>query len=285
MLQQDEKHHGRLFLRLREAVGGRYGEAPEAYDAHLVDRVVSVLGRVYAPGAYFDLSVRGFERVPEPPVMLVSNHSGGTTIPDVWGFAIAWYRQFGTKRPLHVMGHELLFATRPSGRFMEQCGVLRATPGVAQEVLHDFRRDLLVLPGGDREVWRTWRDRYKVNFAGRTGYAKLALQERVPIVPVAHAGAHETLVVLTSGEKLAKWLGLQRVARAQIFPVHLSLPWGLAVGPLPHLPVPARFRYVIGEAISPRTPPPYDAKDVAALDDLVRRAVQAQLDLLAAEKR
>lgn len=278
------KPRSRLYTALQDAVGGGYGEAPEAYDAKMVERVLSVLGRIYAPGAWFDLDVRGLERVPAAPAMLVMNHSGGTTIPDVWGFAAAWYRKFGTRRPLHVMGHELLFAARPSGHFFEQCGVLRATPGVAHEVLHDFKRDLLVLPGGDREVWRPYRERFKVNFAGRTGYAKLALQTNVPIVPVAHAGAHETFVVLTSGEKLARWLGLQRLARAQIWPVHLSLPWGLAVGPLPHIPLPARFSYLVGEPIRRAGPPPFDAKDVARLDEQVRRAVQAQLDFLAAER-
>lgn len=277
---------GGSFLRaLGDALGGVHGEAPEAWDPAYVERVVAAVGKLFGPGRYFGLEVRGFENIPPAPALLVSNHSGGTSIPDVWGFGVAWYRHFGPTRPLHVMAHELLFMTGVTGRFFERCGVLRATPGLAQDILMDHRRDLLVLPGGDGDTWRPWTERYRVHFGGRTGYAKLALDAQVPIVPVAHAGAHETLLVLSSGERLAKWLGLQRLMRAEVWPVHLSLPWGLAMGPLPHLPLPAKFRYLVGAPIGPPPPLPYDEGDVLALDRQVRQAVQAQLDVLQREAK
>lgn len=273
---------GSVFRALREALGGVHGEAPEAFEPGHVERVLASVGRLFGPGRYFGLSVRGFEALPRSPVLLVSNHSGGTIIPDVWGFVVAWYRHFGASRPLHVMAHELLFMTRGMGRFFERGGVLRATPSLANEVLTDFRRDLLVLPGGEADTWRPWRDRYRVHFGGRTGYAKLALDAQVPIVPVAHAGAHETLMVLSSGARLAKWLGLRRLVRAEVWPLHLSLPWGLGMGPLPHIPLPAHFRYLLGAPIQP-APPPWDEHDVEALDRQVRIAVQNQLDMLQLE--
>lgn len=274
----------RVFGAVRESLGASTGDSPGAYEPALVERVVKAMSRLYGPGRYFDLEVRGLERIPPSPVMVVSNHSGGTSIPDVWGFACAWYQHFGPQRPLFCLAHELLFASRPTARFFERIGVLRATPTVGQEVLGELRKDLLVLPGGDREVWRAWRDRYKVKFSGRTGYAQLAHDAQVPIVPVAHAGAHETLLVLSSGERFAKWVGLRRLARAGVWPVHLSLPWGLAMGPLPHLPLPARFRYLVGEPLAP-TPLPFEETDVARLDAQVRSVIQAQLDLLSTEPR
>ena len=255
------------------------GESPDAFDPELVQQVVRRVGRLFGPRAYFGLSIHGLEALPPPPAMLVSNHSGGTLIPDVWGLGVAWYRHFGKARPLYVLGHELIFSTERTGRFFERCGVLRASNATARRVLA-AGRDLLALPGGDVDTWRPYKDRYKVCFAGRKGYARLAIEAGVPLVPVAHAGAHETLRVLTSGRRLAKWLGLQRVFRAQVFPVHLSLPWGLAVGPLPHLPWPARFRYLVGDAIEPGEGAA-SPELVDALDARVRAAVQAQLDLLA----
>jgi 1-acyl-sn-glycerol-3-phosphate acyltransferase len=270
-----------VFKAISGWLGSELGTNPGAFRSQQVERVVDLVGRAFSPGAWLETVVRGFEHVPASPVMVVSNHSGGTLIPDVWGLAVAWYRHFGSARPLYILGHELLFATRPTARFFESCGVLRAAPEVAREVLVERRRDLLVLPGGDRDAWRPYRDRFRVNFAGRTGYARLAHEAQVPVVPVAHAGAHETLLVLTSGERLAKVFGLHRLARAEIWPVHLSLPWGLAVGPLPHFPVRARFRYLVGEALRP-SPPPCDGQDIARFDAQVRRAVQRQLDELAA---
>lgn len=273
-----------LFQSLRGGAAGSKGDAPEAFDPAVVERVLTKVGRLFGPGRYFRLEARGLEHLPPPPVMLVGNHSGGTSIPDVWGLATAWYRQFGTKRPLHILGHELIFATHATASFFERCGVLRATPGLGHDVLTEFGRDLLVLPGGDRDTWRPWTQRWDVNFGGRTGYARLAIDTQVPIVPVAHAGAHETLMVLSSGRRLAKWLGLQRLARAEIFPVHLSLPWGLGIGPLPHLPLPAKFQYVFGSPLIPVPPEVRSEADVEALDHEVRVTLQSMLDALKHER-
>ena len=56
---------------------------------------------------------------------------------------------------------------------------------LAGRVLHEYGRDLLVMPGGEQDTWRPYHKRYAVNFAGRTGYARLALTWGVPIVPRA----------------------------------------------------------------------------------------------------
>jgi len=69
--------------------------------------------------------------------------------------------------------------------------------------------------------------------------------------------------------------------------VHLSLPWGLAVGPWPHIPPPIKLRYRVGPAIevpqdlSPDEEPPDDL--VRDLDATVQRAVQSLLDELKRE--
>lgn len=260
-----------------------WGLDPGQFDeASVAGTIESLSGPVFGPQGWFRVDVKGVERVPPAPVMLVSNHSGGTAIPDVWGFLWFWYRHFGTTRPLHPSGHELIFANQRLGRWFARRGVLHAKPGLALEVLTRWKRDLMVMPGGDRDTWRPYSRRYQVEFAGRTGYARLALQARVPIVPVAHSGAHETLLVLTDGHRFARAVGLQRIARAEIFPVHLSLPWGLAVGPWPHIPLPTTLRYRFGEPI----PVPEERLDgaevtdamVTALDARVRAAVQGLLD-------
>jgi 1-acyl-sn-glycerol-3-phosphate acyltransferase len=220
--------------------------------------------------------------------MVVSNHSGGTTIPDVWGFGFAWYAAFGVDRPIHPLAHEFILSTRATARFFGRRGVLRAGRGVAREVLTRWHRDLLVMPGGDLDTWRPYRERWQVRFGGRTGYARTALQAGVPIVPVANAGAHETLYVLSDGRRIARALRLHQLTRASVWPVHLSLPWGLAIGPLPHLPIPTRLRYRIGEPIVPPPLAPGEEpteETVLAVDTAVRAAVQALLDQLRAEER
>ncbi|HSQ58966.1 MAG TPA: hypothetical protein VLT84_00805, partial [Acidobacteriota bacterium] len=150
-------------------------------------------------------------------------------------------------------------------------------------------QDLIVMPGGDIDTWRPWKDRYKVRFDGRTGYARTALRAGVPVVPIAHAGSHETLVVLTDGRRLARRLGLRDIARAEIFPIHLSFPFGLTIGPVPHIPVPVCLRYRVAPPVMPVVKleageePSDDA--VREMDRRVRDALQAELDVLAMDPR
>jgi 1-acyl-sn-glycerol-3-phosphate acyltransferase len=226
------------------------------------------------------------DTLPPPAALMVGNHSGGTTIPDIYGLAWVWYRHFGLRRPLSGLAHELVFLLGATGRRFSRWGALRADRELARTALA-AGRDLMVMPGGDLDTWRPWRDRWRVRFDGRRGYARLAIEAGVPVVPVAHAGAHHTLVVLTDGRQVARRLGFQRAFRAEVFPVHLSLPWGLTVGPFPHLPPPTRLRWRFGAAIpppvtvAPGEPVPEEA--VIALDEAVRAALQAELDVLRAE--
>jgi 1-acyl-sn-glycerol-3-phosphate acyltransferase len=272
----------RMYRWFRRQMTGARHTHPGDFDPEAVRGTFQHVQRLFGEGRYFGLHA-DLNSIPSAPAMLVMNHSGGTTIPDVWGFGVAWYRHFGFERPLHLAAHDMIFATAMTRRFFSQRGVLRGDRKLALSVLREWRRDLMVLPGGDVDTWRPYRDRFRVRFNGRVGYARIALRSGVPIVPIAHAGAHETLIVLDDGQWLAKILGLKRLARASIWPVHLSLPWGLAFGPWPHIPIPASMRYRIGEPIRLHDEPIDDPPEwlVRELDEKVRRAIQEQLDDLA----
>lgn len=265
------------------------GTDPGAFDPDYVREILHRLRWLYGErDTYFRLDVRGWDNVPEAPALIVSNHSGGTSIPDVWGLALAWHKHFAITRPLHVLAHEMVFTFEATGRPLSKAGVLRANPWLGKEVLTRWRRDLLVMPGGDVDVWRPYRERYKVKFAGRKGYARLALRTGVPVVPVANAGAHEGLLVLTDGQAVARMLRFPKLFRARIFPVSLSFPWGLAIGPWPHIPPPSRLRYRIGKPIYPpgRIALGKDVPEalVDEHDARVQAAVQGLLDELKAEE-
>jgi 1-acyl-sn-glycerol-3-phosphate acyltransferase len=273
-------------LRLLHPDGVDWGANIEDFDPELVERVRRVMSRFFGEkNRYFRVRVQGWENVPPPPAMIVSNHSGGTSVLDVWGMAFAWYERFGTKRPFHPTAHEMVLGNRFTGRFFAQRGVVRADRRVARKVLAEWKEDLVVLPGGDIEVWRPFNRRFEVNFAGRTGYARIALEAGVPIVPVAHSGAHETLYVITDGRRLAETLRMPELARAHIFPIHVSLPWGLTFGPWPHIPPPAKLRYRFGKPIYPHEVGARPGEEptitqIAALDERVRETVQRELDIL-----
>lgn len=256
----------------------RFGTDPSEFDLSAVRQTLRAVDSMFGEGhGYFPCSYSGFENVPDEPCMVVMNHSGGTTIPDVWGFVVGWYRKFGIARPLHVLGHEMIFSLETPAKFFGKHGVIRATPDVCQRILGDYKRDVLVMPGGDRDTWRTYKKRFTVEFAGRTGYAQTAKACGAKIVPVAHSGAHETLMVLSDGHKFAKAVGIHKLARGAVFPIHLSLPYGLAIGPWPHIPVPSALKYSIG------TPVLTADRDRADIDQDVRAQVQHGLDAFAKE--
>ena len=273
-------------LRALHPEGVEWGVNVEDFDPEAVEHLRRWMGVLFGNRRrYFRVSVSGWDNLPPAPVMLASNHSGGTLFLDTWGLLYAWYGHFGTPRPIHPAAHEMLLGNRFTGPFMARRGVIRANRKLAGRVLTEWKNDLLVMPGGDLDVWRPFKKRYEVQFAGRTGYARCALQAGVPVVPVANAGAHHTFLVLTDGRRIAEALHMPEIARASIWPIHLSLPWGIGVGPLPHIPTPAKLRYCLGEAIrgedvdlGPGETPTDD--QVAEFDRLVRQGVQRQLDQL-----
>jgi len=278
-----------LLMRWLQPDGAPWGRDPADWDAGAVLAAKQRFDVVFGPRRYLRVTARGWEHLPDRPAMFVSNHSGGTTLLDALGFGWAWTDHFGAARPLHAMVHDLLLCNSFTGASLARVGALRASRANARRVLSEFRRDLVVYPGGDLDTWRPWGDRYRVCFGGRKGYARIALEAGVPVVPVAHAGAHESLVVLATGRRIARLAGIHRIARADVWPVHLSLPWGLAVGPMPHLPLPVRFDYRVGPAVPfpgghrpGCTPSP---TMVEAYDSAVREALQAELDALYTSRR
>ncbi len=65
----------------------------------------------------------------------------------------------------------------------------------------------------------------KIDFGGRTGYIKAAINAGVPIVPMVGIGGQETQLFLSRGTGVAKALGpIARLARTKIVPVSLRFP-------------------------------------------------------------
>jgi hypothetical protein len=68
---------------------------------------------------------------------------------------------------------------------------------------------------------------------------------------MACVGGHETFFVLTPGEKLAKIFKTDKYLRSKTCAVTIALPLGISVGPIFHLPLPAKLEVELGPAIHP----------------------------------
>ena len=61
-------------------------------------------------------------------------------------------------------------------------------------------------------------------------------------------GGHDAIIVITRGEGIARWLGLNRL-RINVMPIVLGLPWGIAPAQLPTWPLPAKVTARVCEPI------------------------------------
>jgi 1-acyl-sn-glycerol-3-phosphate acyltransferase len=233
---------------------------------------------------YFRGEVRGLGNIPEQgPVLLVGNHSGGNLTPDTTVFTLAFCAYFGVERPFYQLAHNLVLSM-PGLSFLRKFGTVAASPKNAKRALESGAA-LLVYPGGDHEVHRPSWERNRVDFDGRKGFIRLALEQEVPIVPVVAVGGQETALFLTRGRGLARTLGLDRMLRLKVLPISLALPWGLNVGDMMgHIPLPAKITVEALPAIYLREEFGEDP-DPGEVYDHVLAQMQDALDSLAAERR
>ncbi|MDZ4269513.1 MAG: lysophospholipid acyltransferase family protein [Mycobacterium sp.] len=231
---------------------------------------------------YFRAEVRGVDSLPAAGgALVVSNHSGGMFTPDVLIFAPAFYERFGYDRPLYTLAHYGVFIG-PLGDLLRRAGVIEATRENAADALRSGAL-VLVFPGGDYDSYRPTLTENVIDFNGRTGYVRTALETGVPIVPMVSIGGQETQIFLARGDSIARRIGLTR-ARMEILPISIGFPFGLSVLMPPNLPLPSK---IVTRVLDPIDVVAEfgDDPDIGEVDLHVRAVMQAALDDLARERR
>lgn len=214
------------------------------WDPEFTARVAGTVSPVLK--RYFRSEVHGLENIPAVGgALVVSNHSGGMLTPDVMIFAPEFYRHFGYDRPLYTLAHYGVFIG-PLDGWLRRVGVIEASRDNAATALNSGAV-VLVFPGGDYDSYRPTFEQTAIDFNGRTGYIRTALETGVPLVPTVSIGAQETQLFLTRGNWLAKRLGLTK-ARMDILPVSFGFPFGLSVLMPPNLPLPSK---IVTEVLEP----------------------------------
>jgi 1-acyl-sn-glycerol-3-phosphate acyltransferase len=242
----------------------------------LINAVTPVINRWFRP------EVHGLETFPSTGgALLVSNHSGGVLTPDWNVLAPAVYGRFGYDRPLYTLAYYGVFFT-PFRAALGRLGVIHASRENAEEVLRSGAV-VLAFPGGDYDAFRSTLHQRVIDFDGRTGYVRTAMNTGVPIVPAVSIGGQETQLFVTRGSWLAKRLGLKRI-RMEILPVTIGFPFGLTVFFPANLPLPSKIVYQLLEPIDVVAQFGENA-DVHEVDAHVRSVMQSALDRLGRERR
>ncbi|MFZ0832452.1 MAG: lysophospholipid acyltransferase family protein [Mycobacterium sp.] len=251
------------------------------WDPAFTENVTKTLGAVVK--RYFRAEVRGLDCMPAAGgALVVSNHSGGMFTPDVLVFAPAFYDEFGYDRPLYTLAHNGVFVG-PTESLLLRVGVIHASRENAAKALRSGGV-VLVFPGGDYDSYRPTFAENVVDFNGRTGYVRTAVEAGVPIVPAVSIGAQESQLFLIRGDSIARRLGLKRLLRMEILPVSVGFPFGLSVIFPPNVPLPSKVVTRVLEPIDVVAQFGEDP-DVDEVDSHVRELMQTALDQLADERR
>ena len=267
----------------RKPANGRRGTSPlDLRDPEYIRATLPALRAV--SDVYHRGEVRGLENIPAAgPVLLVGNHSGGTMIADTFVFAQAFYDHFGATRVFHQLAHDLVFKVPGVRALLQPYGTVPASPDNMRDALG---RDaaLLVYPGGDHESYRaSWRSS-EIDFAGRKGFVRLALELGVPIVPVVAIGGQETALFLGQGQRVAQALRLDKRLRLKVAPVQIGPPFGVTFLDAPlRVPLPAKITVEVLPRIDLREELGDDVDPDEAYD-LVTGRMQDKLDELADER-
>ncbi|OBG00365.1 glycerol acyltransferase [Mycobacterium sp. 852014-52450_SCH5900713] len=250
------------------------------FDPVLTQRLMSVMRP--AMKTYFRSEVHGLGSFPPGGALVVGNHSGGMFPMDVPIFSVHFYEKFGYDRPIYTLSHDILM-TGPTGEFFRRTGYIRASRENAAKALRSGGV-VIVFPGGDYDAYRPTLSENVIDFDGRKGYVRTAIEAGVPIVPAVSIGGQETQLYLSRGTWLAERLGVKRLLRSAILPLSFGFPFGFSAVIPPNLPLPTK---IVTQVLKPIdiTAQFGDAPDVDEVDEHVRSVMQQALKDLAAKRR
>jgi 1-acyl-sn-glycerol-3-phosphate acyltransferase len=212
---------------------------------------------------YFRVESFGMENVPEGSVVLVANHSGQIPID---GALIISSMILDSKHPRMVRSMvEKWTPTLPFvSYFFVRTGQIVGTPENCRKLLN-AKESILVFPEGVAGISKNYSKKYQLQEFG-TGFMRLALAAKTPIVPVAVIGGEEQMPALWNWKTMADILGFPAFPITPTFPL---------IFPLGIVPYPVKYRLYFGDPMTFRGDPDEDDDLINKKVKLVRSSIQA----------
>jgi 1-acyl-sn-glycerol-3-phosphate acyltransferase len=172
-------------------------------------------------------------------------------------------------------------------RFGEQPGLGRdlmtayggvvGAPETARELMR-HNETILVFPGGGREIAKFKGEEYRLNWNGRSGFARIAVENDYPIVPVGLVGGDDVYKSLVSRDSVLGRLS-QTVSEKLSGRADMAMPLMHGIGPT-LIPRPQRMYLRFGEPIETTKPNRVSTEDWV---ESVRKDTQQSLKAILAE--
>lgn len=214
---------------------------------------------------YFRVETYGLKNLPEGRVLLIANHSGQVPIDGVM-IALALLFEADPPRFARAMVEYFAWQLPFVSTAFARLGQVIGTPENCRRLL-DADETILVFPEGVNGISQPFNKRYQLQKFG-TGFMRLALDTKTPIVPVAVIGCEE-MVPGIGRLPVPKGLGIPYV------PLTPTFPW---LGPLGLIPLPAKVRLYFGEPMEFKGEPNDEDVIVERKVKRVRMRLQSMLN-------
>jgi 1-acyl-sn-glycerol-3-phosphate acyltransferase len=247
------------------AAGSAPSEDPFGLDLELRRRVTPAFRFLY--DRYWRVEVGGAEHVPaEGPALLVANHSGALPFD---GAMVVTAVDGLRRRVVRFLYDRFVETIAPLDTFYRKMGGVTASRENAQALLR-MGEPVLLFPEGISGVAKPFSERYRLR-PFSAGFARLAMQYDVPVVPVAIVGAEEIYPLVGRAEGLGKAIGMPYLPITPFFPL---------LGLLGALPLPTKWFMRFGKPL--RLSAARDDAYVGARSEAirVRRHLQAMVTRL-----
>ena len=171
---------------------------------------------------YFRVKTFGAMNIPrEGRAMLIGNHSGGVAIDGAM-IITSTFLELDPPRLAQGMVEKFMGRMPFTAPWQSRTGQFTGLPETAERLLRDDRL-LMVFPEGARGTAKLYWERHSLVDFG-TGFLRLAMKTRTPIVPVAVLGGGEALPTIANSRTLGALVGAPYVPiSAYLLPVPLPV--------------------------------------------------------------
>lgn len=255
---------------------------PFGYDPAFAARLRPLIELLYR--RYWRIHTEGLEHIPATgAALLVGNHSGAIPL-DAAMIGAAVDLEHPQHRVVRFLYDRFVAAMPMMGEFYNRMGSAVASFANARRLL-EMGELVGIFPEGVEGVAKgIWR-RYEIQ-PFHSGFVRLSLLLRVPIIPTAVVGAEETYPVIGKWERLGP---LKQLLNVPYVPVTPLFPW---LGALGMIPLPTKWHIRFGPPIRFYTDARLKAsparntahKRARELAERVRRQVQGMVHELLVER-
>lgn len=216
-LSDEEKSRVERALKHLASTGfDPWGVNPETLKA-------SLASTIWLYRKYFRVATHGIQNIPPGRCLLIANHSGQVPID---GMLIATSVLLERDPPRLVRGMVERWAPALPfvSTFFSRCGQVTGDAHNAKALL-ESDECVMVFPEGVSGSGKTIFERYELQRFG-TGFVRLAMETKTPIIPIGVIGCEEMLPSLSRLSALAKPLGIPYIP---FVPTLLPLPTKITI--------------------------------------------------------